>query len=211
MSVETSILLLPETNLAPDTFTQTCRNTLLRVSGCISVAIHAFEGLPSADQSAQRWYAVVTFQRHKTTSDKLKQVLQNEFLEAPRELNVGMLRKMEKLNAPPSPRSGTVDRDNASYYALSTCSDNDEATDTNDMDALEALDWWGLGDEVCNSRSSQTFTASSEPDSGYLAESAGTQRAVLSFMAPLVGVFGYNRAQQFNEKYTAAWSLAQHE
>lgn len=208
MSVETTILLLPDAkdlDVDDDAFIDACKLKLVRTPGCISVAINTFSALPSS-QSCTRRYAVVTFRRDKTTSEILKQVLREEFSEAPRELSSGMLHKMQKLHNPPSPQITVASKEEPSYYAMSTCSDEE----TTQADGLEALDWWGLNDDYSRAASESCTNATpSEMDNndGYLSEAAGTQQAVLSFMAPMLGIFGFDRARSLNDRYGTSWAI----
>lgn len=270
-SVETSILLLPESQLDDEEFQKTCIKTLLNVPGCISVGVHAFDGVTGPD-ARKRWYAVVTFQVAKVNAEQLKEVLAKEFTtEAPRELNAGMFHKIEKLNAPPGRGGGSTSRgagrgaaasstmnnngedpdkeqgeesfgaaptstpnENVSYYAMGDSSEDDDGDEDldgdNDNAALDALDWWGLSDAMARQSEYDDISPSlrqlgvsedtttdvqrltdyeldDDSNDGYLAEGSGTQKAVLSLMAPLVGVFGYDRARQMNEKYSTSWAL----
>jgi len=124
--------------------------------------------------------------------------------------------------------------ENVSYYAMGDSSEDDDGDEDLDGDnenaALDALDWWGLSDAMahqsdyddispslrCLGVSEDTTTdvqrltdneLEDESNDGYLAEGSGTQQAVLSLMAPLVGIFGYDRARQMNEKYASSWAL----
>jgi len=265
-AVETSILLLPESHLSDADFQDTCIKTLLKVPGCISVAVHAFDGV-SGPNARKRWYAVVTFQLQKVNAEQLKDVLAKQFTEAPRELNVGMFQKIEKLNAPPAngaratpsrlkppdvssipssmEKEGvdgdigcdptvTPPQEKVSYFAMGDSDEDDDEDDDdsngeNENAALDALDWWGLSDAmgqgsdyddmspslrglgISDNNTEQRLTDNELDDDsndGYLAEGAGAQHAVLSLMAPLVGVFGYDRARQMNEKYASSWAVA---